>query len=125
MIARQILLLSFLATSASAFTVLPTNMQRTSVVSTNMNADSWNGPATGGGSIETIAFKIHPDGRVEETVRGVKGNNCHKITEDINSALGEVVASAPTEEMYEEEIVIDEKINLSDSSEGWEGSSSW
>lgn len=58
-------------------------------------ADSWDsssadGPAAGGGAgaIEQIEFKIYPDGRVEETVRGVKGNNCHKVTEKINEALG-------------------------------------
>ena len=35
------------------------------------------------GSVETIEFKIYSDGRVEEVVRGVKGNDCHKVTKDI------------------------------------------
>jgi hypothetical protein len=95
-------------------------------------ADSWdsNGasslPPTGGGgagSIEQIEFKIYPDGRVEETVRGVKGNNCHKVTEKINEALGKVVASSPTEEMFEEQVQVQQKIYQSESD--WEGSSSW
>jgi len=97
-------------------------------------ASSWEGgsnsdySATGGGAgkLEQIEFKIHPDGRVEETVRGVKGNNCHKITEDINEQLGQVVASAPTEEMYEQVIVQDQTLyNSESSSGGWDGSSSW
>lgn len=96
--------------------------QRESIIKTNMNADSWNAPATGGGAIETIEFKIYPDGRVEETVRGVKGNNCHKITEKINEALGAVIASTPTEEMFEQPVQVTETINLSN---GWESSSTW
>jgi Protein of unknown function (DUF2997) len=88
----------------------------------SMNADSWNAPATSGGAIERIEFKIYPDGRVEETVRGIKGNNCHKVTEKINEALGSVVASTPTEEMYEQSVIVTETISLSN---GWDGSSSW
>lgn len=93
-------------------------------------ADSWTGAssssaASGGGAghIEQIEFKIYPDGRVEETVRGIKGGNCHKVTEEINKHLGEVVASAPTEEMFEQEVVVNEQIRLTDSD--WNGSSSW
>lgn len=29
--------------------------------------------------MERIEFTIHPDGRVEELVVGVKGENCHKV----------------------------------------------
>lgn len=88
-------------------------------------SETWDGKASGstGGSIEQIEFKIFPDGRVEETVRGVKGNNCHKVTEKINEKLGEVVASSPTEEMYEQEVVVNQKIYQTNSD--WEGSSSW
>ena len=82
------------------------------------------GGGEGTGAIEQIEFKIFPDGRVEETVRGVKGNNCHKVTEKINESLGEVVASSPTEEMFEQEIVVNQRVSLSESSD-WEGSSSW
>jgi hypothetical protein len=96
-------------------------------------ADPWtsaggadNASSGGGyGSIEQIEFKIYPDGRVEETVRGVKGNNCHKVTEKINEALGEVVASEPTEEMFEEEVKVSETLYNKESSSDWDGSSSW
>ena len=83
-------------------------------------------------NMEIIEFKIYPDGRVEETVRGVKGNNCHKVTEGINEMLGKVVATAPTEEMYEQEVVVETTLTESVSTNGnsngnnsWEGSSSW
>jgi hypothetical protein len=84
--------------------------------------------------MEQIEFKIFPDGRIEETVRGIKGGECHKVTETINKSLGKVVATAPTEEMFEQEVVIEETIKVqngkaSSSSGGgdssWEGSSSW
>jgi hypothetical protein len=65
---------------------------------------------------------LHHIGRVEETVRGIKGNNCEQVTEKINSALGEVVASRPTEEMYEQEVKVDQTLYESD----WNGGlSSW
>ena len=86
------------------------------------NADAWSGAANSDtGSLEQIEFKIHPDGRVEETVRGIKGNDCHKVTEDINQALGEVVSSEPTEEMFEQEV--SETLYNTESND-WE-SSSW
>ena len=77
------------------------------------------------GSVEQIEFKIYPDGRVEETVRGIKGNNCHKVTEKINESLGEVIASAPTEELYEQELVIDQTVKNTQSGSGWDGGSTW
>jgi Protein of unknown function (DUF2997) len=81
--------------------------------------------------VETLEFKIYPDGRVEEIVRGIKGGNCHKVTEGINEMLGKVVATAPTEEMYEQEVVIDQTVTetVGESSgtgeASWEGKSSW
>mmetsp|Transcript_16299 Transcript_16299/g.19585 ORF Transcript_16299/g.19585 Transcript_16299/m.19585 type:complete len:118 (+) Transcript_16299:91-444(+) len=79
--------------------------------------------------VETIEFKIFPDGRVEETVRGIKGNNCHKVTDSVNEALGEVVASQPTEELYEQELVVDNTNYNTDGADSgdssWSGSSSW
>mmetsp|Transcript_2218 Transcript_2218/g.2996 ORF Transcript_2218/g.2996 Transcript_2218/m.2996 type:complete len:127 (+) Transcript_2218:103-483(+) len=82
------------------------------------------------GRLEQIEFKIFPDGRIEESVRGIKGGECHKVTEEINQSLGKVVASRPTEEMYEQEIVIEQTLEVqngadSSSSSGWDGSSSW
>jgi len=76
------------------------------------------------GSMEEIEFRIYPDGRVTEVVRGVKGENCEKITEAINNQLGNVVASQPTEEMYEQEVVIDQTIQEK-ADGGWDGASSW
>jgi hypothetical protein len=32
------------------------------------------------GGIEEIEFRIYPDGRVTEIVKGVKGNNCQEVT---------------------------------------------
>jgi hypothetical protein len=90
-------------------------------------ADSWNGAgssSSSSGRIEQLEFKIYPDGRIEETVRGIKGNNCHKVTEKINEKLGIVVATTPTEEMFEQQVTVSETISLKDSS-GWEGSSTW
>lgn len=87
-----------------------------------------------GGNMEHIEFKIFPDGRVEETVKGIKGGECHKVTEKINESLGKVIATAPTEEMYEAELVVEETIKVQNGKEsgnsdavkeGWEGSSSW
>jgi hypothetical protein len=80
------------------------------------------------GSIEQIEFKIYPDGRIEETVRGVKGGNCQKITEEINKVLGKTVDSKPTEEMFEEKINIEQTVSTKTSSNGdnsWDGASSW
>ena len=115
------------------FTVVASSWQGTEAFSpshrphktvTALRADTWDGASSGaGGSIEQIEFKIHADGRVEETVRGVKGNNCHKVTEKINKQLGKVVSSSPTEEMFQEEVKVTQKIYQSESD--WEGSSSW
>ena len=94
-------------------------------------ADTWEGAgpqSSGGGaagSLEQIEFKIYPDGRVEETVHGIKGGDCLSVTEKINEVLGEVVASRPTEEMYEQEIVTDQTLYQSTSESEWDGSSSW
>mmetsp|Transcript_2566 Transcript_2566/g.4256 ORF Transcript_2566/g.4256 Transcript_2566/m.4256 type:complete len:110 (-) Transcript_2566:77-406(-) len=55
------------------------------------------------GGIQRIEFKIYSDGRVEERVFGVKGEECLKITEEINNKLGEVVISQPTEEMVQQD----------------------
>lgn len=84
------------------------------------------------GTIETLEFKIFPDGRVQEVVRGVKGSNCHKVTEKINESLGKVIDSAPTEELYEQEIVVEQTLtetvggdSASGTGDSWEGQSSW
>lgn len=76
-----------------------------------------------GGGIEEIEFRIYPDGRVTEIVRGVKGKTCEDVTKAINKQLGNVVDSQPTEEMFEEEITIDQTLEQKDG--GWDGASSW
>ncbi|KAL7535487.1 hypothetical protein ACHAWF_005183 [Thalassiosira exigua] len=76
-----------------------------------------------GGGIEEIEFRIYPDGRVTEVVRGVKGKNCAEVTEAINKQLGKVVDSQPTEEMFEEEVVLEQTLEQKDG--GWDGASSW
>lgn len=114
---RLIFLVVFLASSANAFSTLPKSFRTSSLKMSES------------GNVEQIEFKIYPDGRVEETVRGIKGNNCHSVTEKINESLGEVVFSTPTEEMYEQELVVDQTVQntqgTGDSSSGWEGSSTW
>jgi len=109
-----LLIVTMFLSKALAFTVVP---QHQGPLSALKMSDS--------GSVEQIEFKIFPDGRVEETVRGIKGNNCHQVTEKINESLGEVIASAPTEEMYEQELVVDQTIQITQGDGGWEGSSTW
>lgn len=80
------------------------------------------------GRMERIEFKIYPDGRVEEKVLGVQGKDCLEITKTINEKLGNVISTTPTEEMYQEEVKIDQTLYNSNTEGGggdWEGSSSW
>ena len=53
---------------------------------------------------QELEFIIHADGRVEERVRGIKGMDCQSVTAEINKALGEVIESKPTQEMYEQKV---------------------
>lgn len=64
----------------------------------------------------------------EETVIGVKGTDCQKITEELNNAIGKVTDSKPTAEMFEEKITISETVSVKNSdstSSDWNGASSW
>ena len=82
---------------------------------------------------QEIEFIIHPDGRVEERVLGVKGMACESLTLEINKALGEVYESKPTTEMFEQKVelsvdaenTVSENAWSSDSSDGGTGGSSW
>ena len=38
----------------------------------------------------TLRFKIHQDGRFEETVEGFTGNSCNEATKILEEALGQV-----------------------------------
>lgn len=107
----SLLLLSYLAT-ATAFVATPSFVRpRTTFLK------------DGESNIETIEFRIFPDGRVEEVVKGVMGGNCNKVTEEINAVLGKVVDSQPTEEMFQQELTLNNEIQVSDGN--WDGSSSW
>ena len=48
----------------------------------------------------TLRFKIHQDGRVEETVEGFNGNACNNATKNIENALGEVKVKNKTAEAF-------------------------
>jgi hypothetical protein len=54
--------------------------------------------------VQELEFIIHADGRVEERVRGIKGVDCQSVTAEINKALGEVIQSKPTQEMFEQKV---------------------
>ena len=48
----------------------------------------------------TLRFKIHQDGRVEETVEGFNGNACRDATKNIENSLGEVRVKNKTAEAF-------------------------
>ena len=48
----------------------------------------------------TLRFKIHQDGKVEETVEGFNGNACNNATKKIENALGEVKVKNRTTEAF-------------------------
>ena len=48
----------------------------------------------------TLRFKIHQDGKVEETVEGFNGNACNGATKNIEDALGEVKVKNKTSEGF-------------------------
>ena len=60
----------------------------------------------------TLRFKIHQDGKVEETVEGFSGNACNSATRDIENALGEVkVKKKSTEAFIPNQSVKSKQIN--------------
>ena len=48
----------------------------------------------------TLRFKIHQDGRVEETVEGFNGSACNYATKNVEDALGEVIVKNKTAEAF-------------------------
>ena len=48
----------------------------------------------------TLRFKIHQNGKVEETVEGFNGNACNNATKNIEDALGEVKVKHKTTEAF-------------------------
>ncbi len=57
----------------------------------------------------TLRFKIRQDGVVEETVEGMIGNDCHQLTEKLESALGSVQTRELTSEGY---VLAEDQTNL-------------
>ncbi|WP_320677723.1 DUF2997 domain-containing protein [Prochlorococcus sp. MIT 1300] len=48
----------------------------------------------------TLRFRIRQDGRVEESVEGVIGEDCNQLTEKLEAALGSVEHRERTSESY-------------------------
>ena len=48
----------------------------------------------------TLRFKIHQDGRVEETAEGFTGISCNEATKDLENALGKVTVKKKTSEAF-------------------------
>ena len=48
----------------------------------------------------TLRFKIHQNGRVEETVEGFQGEACNNATKNLENALGEVKVKNKTSEAF-------------------------
>jgi hypothetical protein len=49
---------------------------------------------------KTLRFKIHQDGRVEETVEGFIGNSCNEATKNLENALGKVTVKNKTADAF-------------------------
>ncbi|MCP9809968.1 DUF2997 domain-containing protein [Cyanobium sp. HWJ4-Hawea] len=52
-------------------------------------------------ALETIRFRIRPDGRVEEQVEGLQGLACEQLTEDIEARLGVLQRRQSTAEAFQ------------------------
>ena len=48
----------------------------------------------------TLRFKIHQNGRVEETVEGFHGEACNNATKNLENALGYVKVKNKTSEAF-------------------------
>ena len=49
---------------------------------------------------KTLIFKIHQDGRVEETVEGFTGNSCNEATKNLEDSLGQVTVMKKTSDAF-------------------------
>ena len=49
---------------------------------------------------KTLRFKIHQDGRVEETVEGFTGNSFNEATKNLEDALGKVTVKNKTSDAF-------------------------
>lgn len=50
---------------------------------------------------ETVDVVIHPDGRIEIRVHGVKGATCLEVTSELEAALGSALEKTITSEYSE------------------------
>jgi len=48
----------------------------------------------------TLRFKIHQDGRVQESVEGFMGESCNDATKNFEDALGEVKTKSLTADAF-------------------------
>ncbi|CAM9091672.1 unnamed protein product [Scytosiphon promiscuus] len=55
--------------------------------------------------LQELIVDFTDDGRILLEVKGVKGNECRVITEDLIKALGDVITTENTEEYFEEKVV--------------------
>ena len=49
---------------------------------------------------KTLRFKIHQDGRVEETIEGFNGDSCNEATKNLEEALGKVTVKNKTSDAF-------------------------
>ena len=49
---------------------------------------------------KTLRFKIHQDGRVEETVEGFTGTSCNEATKNLEEAVGKVTVKNKTSDAF-------------------------
>ena len=49
---------------------------------------------------KTLRFKIHQDGRVEETVEGFVGDSCNEATKNLEEVLGKVTVKNKTSDAF-------------------------
>jgi hypothetical protein len=75
------------------------------------------------GRYERLEYTIYPDGSVTQKVFGIKGPACLQLTQNIEAALGEVIYSAPTAEMFEtdelqEDYLMNSVVRLSEEENG-------
>ena len=49
---------------------------------------------------KTLRFKIHQDGRVEETVEGFVGDSCNEATRNLEDSLGKVTVKNKTSDAF-------------------------
>ena len=54
--------------------------------------------------LERIKFRILQDGTVEETVEGINGDACEKITEELEKKLGNLHHRVHTSDYYKQEV---------------------